>query len=401
MESTKDEVKTTMIDQIKEALNFVNPKLSRIFIPFVMKHPRYLAKAPAMMKQFYHCEDRRKEVLEQEGIMVPPIMILSITHLCNLRCKGCFAAALGNVSEMNEKGTQPHMTIEDWDRVITEAAELGTYAFLIAGGEPFVFKGLLDLCAKHEDKLFLIFTNGTAVGEADYQKLKKMTNTGIIVSVEGSKEITDERRGEGIHERAVGTAKKLGKAGILSGISVTITNRNYDYWMRETAVDEFIDEGLHLAFLTEYIPVAATEDDGMKKDSTCSTSDPKISKALCLDSGQRQQFREQVLKFKEEKQLFIIHSPGDEEVFGGCVSSGKGFAHINSLGDLTPCPVSDIATHNMRNSSFKEGLASRLFVELRENGHVLENTDGPCALFEHQAEVEELRKRLGAYKTGV
>jgi MoaA/NifB/PqqE/SkfB family radical SAM enzyme len=219
--------------------------------------------------------------------------------------------------------------------------------------------------------------------------------------VEGSKDITDQRRGEGIHEKAVGTAKRLGKAGILSGISVTITNKNYDYWIREDSVDEFIDEGLHLAFLTEYIPVAATESDRMKKDSTCSTSDPKISRELCLDSVQRKAFREQVLKFKDEKQLFIIHSPGDEELFGGCVSSGKGFAHINSLGDLTPCPVSDIATHNMRKSTLKEGLASPLFVELRENGHVLENTDGPCALFEHQEEVEALRKKLGAYKTGV
>ncbi len=390
-----------MLNQIKEALNFVNPKLSRIFLPFIMKHPRYLTKSAGMMKNFYRCEERRKEVLEKEGVMVPPIMILSITHLCNLKCQGCFAAALGNVSEMDERNTQPHMTVEDWDRVITEAAELGTYAFLIAGGEPFVFKGLLDLCAKHDDKLFLIFTNGTAIGDEEYKKLKKMSNTGIVVSVEGSKDITDQRRGEGIHEKAVGTAKRLGKAGILSGISVTITNKNYDYWMREDSVDEFIDEGLHLAFLTEYIPVAATESDRMKKDSTCSTSDPKISRELCLDSVQRKAFREQVLKFKDEKQLFIIHSPGDEELFGGCVSSGKGFAHINSLGDLTPCPVSDIATHNMRKSTLKEGLASPLFVELRENGHVLENTNGPCALFEHQEEVEALRKKLGAYKTGV
>jgi MoaA/NifB/PqqE/SkfB family radical SAM enzyme len=354
-----------------------------------------------MVKNFYRCEEIRKEILQKESIMVPPIMILSITHLCNLKCKGCFAAALGNVSEMEEQTVQPHMTIEDWDRVITEAAELGVYSFLIAGGEPFVFKGLLDLCAKHDDKLFLIFTNGTAVGDGDYKKLKKMTNTGIVVSVEGSKEITDDRRGEGVYDRAVNTAKKLGKAGILSGISVTITNKNYDYWMRDESVDEFIDEGLHLAFLTEYIPVAASESEKLKKDSTCSTSDPKISKELCLTSEQRKSFRKKVLEYKDEKQLFIIHSPGDEELFGGCVSSGKGFAHINSLGDLTPCPVSDIATHNMRKATLKEGLASKLFVELRENGHILENTDGPCALFEHQEEVEALRKKLGAYKTGV
>ncbi|MDD2333830.1 MAG: hypothetical protein PHD38_05465, partial [Mesotoga sp.] len=70
-------------------------------------------------------------------------------------------------------------------------------------------------------------------------------------------------------------------------------------------------------------------------------------------------------------------------------------------GDLTPCPVSDIATHNLLNSSLKEGLMSPLFKEIRENEGMLENGDGPCALFSHQKEVEELRRKLGAYKTGL
>ncbi len=120
-----------------------------------------------------------------------------------------------------------------------------------------------------------------------------------------------------------------------------------------------------------------------------------------LTSEERSYFRKRILDYKAKKPIFIVHSPGDEELFGGRASVGKGFVHVNPYGDLTPCPVSDIATHNLLNSSLKEGLMSPLFREIRENEGMLENGDGPCALFSHQKEVEELRKKLGAYRTGL
>ncbi|MHA1277745.1 MAG: hypothetical protein ACTSQ8_11175 [Candidatus Helarchaeota archaeon] len=57
----------------------------------------------------------------------------------------------------------------------------------------------------------------------------------------------------------------------------------------------------------------------------------------------------------QTKQIFLLHSPGDEEYMGGCVSAGRGFAHITPMGDLTPCPVSNIATHNLTKASLREG----------------------------------------------
>lgn len=390
-----------MIKKITEAFNFVNPKLTRVFIPFILKNPKYLKKAKKLLKNFDRCEKTREEIFQNECVMVPPILILSITHQCNLNCLGCFASAVGISSTDQSKFKQKGLTVEEWERIIIQARELGVFTFLIAGGEPFVFEGLLDLCERFDDSIFLVFSNGTALKETDYNRLKKIGNTGIMVSVEGSDQMTDMRRGIGIHKMAVQTAKRLGKSGILSGISVTITKDNFQYWMDEENLEEYIQNGLHMGFFTEYIPVGSDENTTVKKDSVCSTSNQEISSQQCLTKEQRLKFRKQILYYKENKEMFIIHSPGDEEIFGGCVSSGKGFAHINAFGDLTPCPVSDIATHNMRNSDLKAGLSSELFIKLRETGHILENIDGPCALFEHQEELEELRKSLGAYRTGV
>ena len=120
--------------------------------------------------------------------------------------------------------------------------------------------------------------------------------------------------------------------------------------------------------------------------------------ALLLRPEEREEFRSQVLAFRSTKPVFIIHSPGDEEYFGGCVSAGRGFVHVTPAGDLTPCPVSNIATHNLVNSTLREGLASPLFKEICKNEHLLE-TGVPCALFAHPEEVSALARLVGAYRT--
>ncbi|UCH87983.1 MAG: hypothetical protein JSV49_06855, partial [Thermoplasmata archaeon] len=121
---------------------------------------------------------------------------------------------------------------------------------------------------------------------------------------------------------------------------------------------------------------------------------------LMLTAEERAEFRAKILSYRKAKPIYIVHSPGDEEFFGGCVSAGRGFAHITPSGDLTPCPVSNIATHNLTKSSLTEGLASLLFSEICANEHLLENGDTPCALFAHPKEVDELAKAVGAYRTG-
>ena len=92
----------------------------------------------------------------------------------------------------------------------------------------------------------------------------------------------------------------------------------------------------------------------------------------------------------KKKKIYIVHSPGDEEYFGGCVSAGRGFAHITPSGDITPCPISNIATHNLTTSTFISAMKSELFLKIREDEHLLETEGFPCALFAHPKEVNEI-----------
>jgi MoaA/NifB/PqqE/SkfB family radical SAM enzyme len=279
-----------------------------------------------------------------------------------------------------QKNHKKSLELKQWEKIIQEAVELGIFGFIIAGGEPFIVQDLLNLCEKFNDRLFIIFTNGTLLNEDTYEQLKNLRNTAIVVSIEGDKEQTNLRRGNGVYEKAIKSIKRLDKNGNISGISVTINRNNYHYWMNEEYIDSLISDGVQLGFLLEYIPV---EGDG----------------ELMLTQEERKEFRKKVLYYRKSKQIFLVHSPGDEEYMGGCVSAGRGFAHITPFGDLTPCPVSNIATHNLTKSSLREGLESPLFKIIRENEHLLETEGTPCALFSHPAEVNALALEIRAYRT--
>ena len=361
--------------RIKTTLKLVDHNMAKVFAPWILRHPKYLLIFKKLVKSFKKSLELRNRA-KAEGYLVPPFMILSITRQCNLHCAGCYAAEVGTLDI--ESSSQ--LKIDEWRSIIKEANDLGVFAYIIGGGEPFLFPGLLDLSKEFSDRLFLIFTNGTAIKENDFKRLKKLKNTAVIVSLEGDREATDYRRGEGVYEKALATLKRLNKIGVLNGISVTINGLNYEHWMNPQLVDSLIKKGIRIGFFLEYIP--------SKKDITTS---------LMLTEQERKAFRAKILEYRSKKRIYLIHSPGDEELLGGCVSAGRGFAHITPSGDLTPCPVSNIASHNLKTSTLEEGLKSRLFKVIRENEHLLETEGVPCALFAHKEEVEELAKSVGGY----
>ncbi|MFX0081912.1 MAG: radical SAM/SPASM domain-containing protein [Candidatus Hodarchaeota archaeon] len=361
---------------INKTLMKVDSKMAKIFMPWILKHPKSMYAMMRLARAYKKSRRIRIEELLQ-GTKVPSFLILSITSNCNLKCTGCYAAATGTLC--NNK-TNKSLDLEQWIEIIKEASELGVFGFIIAGGEPFLMPNLLQISKEFKDRLFLIFTNGTILGEEDYKKLKRQKNTIIIVSIEGDQELTNSRRGYGVYEKVLSTINNLDEIGVISGISVTINRNNFKFWMKSENLDDLISKGVRLAFLLEYIPVDNDNE-------------------LMLTEEESIEFRKKVLNYRETKQIFLVHSPGDEEYMGGCVSAGRGFAHVTPSGDLTPCPVSNIATHNLTKSSLKAGLDSQLFKVIRESEHLLETNGSPCALFSNSTEVEILAKKVGAYKT--
>ena len=71
-------------------------------------------------------------------------------------------------------------------------------------------------------------------------------------------------------------------------------------------------------------------------------------------------------------------------------ASRREFFHINSHGGAEPCPFSPYSDINVKDTSFKEAIRSRLFASLRDN-HVLEaKHEGGCVLFSERETVQAI-----------
>jgi MoaA/NifB/PqqE/SkfB family radical SAM enzyme len=362
---------------LRDLAEHTNQRIARALAPLIAQSPQSVPAWLKLLERFQESGRQRQEAA-RSGLQVPPFMILSVTAVCNLRCSGCFAVAAGTVG----KRTDALLNADAWKQVIQQARHLGVFGFVIAGGEPFLMPGLAALLGEFPDCLFLVFTNGTKITDADYQLLHGLSNVIVVLSVEGDRAATDRRRGPGVHDRVMEASRRLRETGILTGFSTTVTCETAGFWSSAESMRTFTEAGSGLLALIEHIPVGAGDED------------------LALSPEQRKKLRAAVVAYRSENAAYVVHSPDDEEAAGGCVSAGRGFAHVTPLGDVTPCPVSNWATHNLRSSTLEAALGSEMFTRIRANEALLETDGHPCALQAHPRELSALLSGLGAYRTG-
>lgn len=307
----------------------------------------------------------RRSRWEKQGIHVPPFLITSITQRCNLRCKGCYSMKLHD-----QKGEE--LSTEKMIEIFAEAGELGVAFILIAGGEPFVRADLLDITARFPDIIFPVFTNGLMIDEEKIAQLKKQKNTVLIFSLEGLKNATDTRRGEGVFNAIQSRMELMHRAGLFFGTSLTLTRENFSVLTDDSFIQGIIKRGCRILFYVEYVPV----DEG--------------SEHLVVTNEQRDILRAKLDEFRRNYKGLFVSFPGDEEKFGGCLSSGRGFVHIGSDGSLEPCPFAPYSDTNLKNISLKDALQSELLAEIRKSPEHLSETDSGCALWNNRDWVQSL-----------
>ena len=93
---------------------------------------------------------------------------------------------------------------------------------------------------------------------------------------------------------------------------------------------------------------------------------------------------------REHEEMVFVSFPGDEKSSGGCIAAGRGFFHINSHGGAEPCPFSPYSDINVKDTSLKEAIKSRLFKELQNGGVLNDDHKGGCVLYEKRSQVEAL-----------
>lgn len=341
-------------------------------IKATLKNPRESAFMVKFAMASKAASEKRKKA-EKAGEHRPPFLIASITSKCNLHCAGCYSRC--NHATVDAEPVK-QLTSQEWLKIFDEADDLGISFILLAGGEPMIRRDIIEAAGTKTNILFPIFTNGTYMDEKYFDLLDKSRNLIPIMSIEGEKEITDARRGAGIYEKLIANMDELNKRGLIFGASVTVTTQNIKEVTSESFLKSLSDRGCKAVIFVEFVPVTG---DSME---------------LAPGENEREYLKGEISRLREEHpEMVYISFPGDEKNSGGCVAAGRGFFHINSHGGAEPCPFSPYSDINVRDTSLKEAMNSRLFRELRDGGYLLEDHPGGCTLYERRADVERIMKK--------
>jgi len=256
-------------------------------------------------------------------------LVLSPGKACNLRCTGCYA----NSGAHKEKLAWPV-----FERVVSEAhREWGVRVFILSGGEPLAYrsegKGVLDLAERFPDCFFVMYTNGTLIDDAVARRMGQLGNLSPALSIEGMREKTDARRGDGVFDRVLTALQRLRQEGVLYGISLTATRHNSEEILSDEVVDLFFERmGALYAFVFHYMPIGRA-----------------FTLDLMMTPAQRLALFERVWSLIRERHIFIADFWNSATASNGCLAGGRagGYFHVNWNGDVAPCVFLPYAPKNV------------------------------------------------------
>ncbi len=285
----------------------------------------------------------------------------------------CDTSGASNTALPSHGTTQQDLSADEWNRVFTEASEMGVSFVLMAGGEPFMRQDVIAVAAQHKDIIFPIFTNGTMVDDTYLSLLEANRNLIPVVSIEGDAAQTDLRRGSGTYHLVERAMASFRENNMLFGVSITVTHDTLDEVLAESFVEDLRAKGCGLVVYVEYVPTEAGTEQ-------LALSEEELVRLAAETERLRSRFEDTV----------FLSFPGDEEALGGCLASGRGFFHINPKGGAEPCPFSPYSQHNVRTASLKTVLESKYFSDLRDIATKAGPHTGGCTLFTREAEVRAL-----------
>lgn len=305
---------------------------------------------------------------------IPWAVLLDPTSACNLQCTGCWAAEYGN---------KLNLSFEEIDSIIEQGKKLGVYLYIYTGGEPLVRKAdLIRICEKHEDCIFLCFTNGTLIDEAFADEMLRVKNFIPAISLEGFEAATDSRRGNGVYQKVVKAMELLRSKKLPYGISSCYTKANFESITSEEFYDSLIEMGAYFIWYFHYMPVGNN-----------------ASPQLLPTPEQRAEVYHRIRHFRSTKPLFAIDFQNDAEFVGGCIAGGRQYLHINANGDVDPCVFVHYSNCNIRECTLLEALQSPIFMAYHNGQPFNDNMLKPCPMLENPDLLRSMVKESGALST--
>ena len=207
----------------------------------------------------------------------------------------------------------------------------------------------------------------------------------MMLSIEGSPEINDSRRGEGSYRSTMDAMKLLKENRLLFGISVCYTSENVSSVTSDEFIDLMVENGARIGMYFAYMPVG--------KDAVTHLIPTPENRKFMYSWLRRMRDP------KTGKPIFVFDFQDDGEYVGGCIAGGRRYFHINSAGDIEPCVFIHYSDSNIRKDTLLEALRKPLFMAYYKNQPFNDNHLRPCPMLENPDCLRKIIRETNAPST--
>ena len=307
----------------------------------------------------------------------PAFVMISVTESCNLTCGGCWVSQNGKQS----------LSLSQLNGIIESSKKKGSYFFGILGGEPLLYKGLLDVFDRHSDCYFQLFTNGMLITDDIAARLKKAGNVTPLISIEGLQDESTRRRGkDNVFEMSLKGLRACRKARLIIGVAASIGKSNYNDLVSREHIRLLAKEGVHYLWYYIYRPVG-----------------PKPGIENALSKEQILHLRRFIVEERKHAPLQIIDAYWDAQGNALCPAAIGMSHHISPAGAVEFCPPLQMAKEMINEdasnlaeifeqSEFLAGLR-KLTANTSRGCILLENPQVMVQYIEQQAAVDSTSRK--------
>jgi len=124
--------------------------------------------------RLYRANTRRKHFAAKHNLVVPTVLVVSVTMVCNYDCLGCYSRGRSDNNELSKA---------ELSNLFNEAQNMGLLAAVLTGGEPLIRDDLLDIVKKQQQILFVLITNGSLMTPEKAAVIGRMKNLVVLAAI--------------------------------------------------------------------------------------------------------------------------------------------------------------------------------------------------------------------------
>jgi len=244
-----------------------------------------------------------------------------VTHRCNLSCLHCYQAEHGKDSG--------ELSLDEWTRVMDEAAAMGVLQLVIGGGEPLARRDFWELLAEARKRRFAVklFTNGTLVDADVAKRLKDAPVVEVAISLHHANREAGDRfvRRAGALDRINRGIDHLEAAGVRVQVKANVLGDNaHDI---PELLERFKDRTLVRLGLGDRLHGV---DDGTQASRAVAATEAQLL-AAARENASRLDRAALTVQFDEARKR--LSSQGNHAPCG----AGRTLIVVNPNGDVLPC----------------------------------------------------------------